>query len=352
MGKFFLEVVQDRAGGYSANMRLDGIPVKGLPENVDYNALRDAIRVKTGVEILKHKDMIFQQDGRKNYAYIDTTQYRGEGKDCRVTLDEIKQGWEPKFDIARITVYKDAIGIRDDNDNLTEIEVPKKWLKDKLKADGIEDFEQWRNEYTADDTDDIARKALDEDVILFCSDKNFVKDNLYERAAMLVDEILSRPNGDDLMFLSNIVYSLSAEDLELSRDEVLRLTERLNDASALSDVAVLTAERVDAVRCLLTSGIGAERSPGLPSISPGDAKKLLLTCDLGVFVNLVDQIALDNQKFYAPDIKDLIGSDLRMVENAIAKVISDKPALEDVIKSAEKQVESRSAKELSSSLER
>lgn len=97
MGKFFIEVVQDFDGTYYANMVLNGCPVRGLPENVDYNTLREGIRQKTGVEILKRKDMKFQQFGRKNYAYIDATQYRGEGKDCRVTLDEMRSGWKPDF---------------------------------------------------------------------------------------------------------------------------------------------------------------------------------------------------------------------------------------------------------------
>lgn len=92
---FFLEVVQDFDGSYYANMLLGGKRVEGLPEHVNYNELRDAIRQKTGVVILQRKDMKFQQSGRKKFAYIDATQER---KDCRVTLDEMKQGWKPKFD--------------------------------------------------------------------------------------------------------------------------------------------------------------------------------------------------------------------------------------------------------------
>jgi len=97
MSKFFIEVVQDFDGTYYANMVVSGSPVRGLKEHVDYNTLREDIKVKTGIEILKKKDMFFQQCGRKKYAYIDATQYRGEGKDCRVTLDEMRSGWKPDF---------------------------------------------------------------------------------------------------------------------------------------------------------------------------------------------------------------------------------------------------------------
>lgn len=108
MSKWFLEVVQDFDGSYYANLTVDGVLVDGLPEYVDYNTLKNAIKAKTGIEILKKKDMIFQQDGRKKYAYIDATQYRGEGKDCRITFDEIKNGWKPKFDTDTLSMDNDA----------------------------------------------------------------------------------------------------------------------------------------------------------------------------------------------------------------------------------------------------
>jgi len=94
MSKFFVEVVQDRDGKYYANMIVDGKPVTGLPDHVDYNTLLEGIRQQTGVVILKHKDMKFEQFGGKKYAYIDNTQFR---KDCRVTGREIRAGWRPNF---------------------------------------------------------------------------------------------------------------------------------------------------------------------------------------------------------------------------------------------------------------
>lgn len=92
--KWFLEVVRDQDGTYYANMILGGKRVEGLPVHVNYNTLREAIRQKTGVEILKKRHMKFQQSGYKKYAYLDNTQER---KDCRVTLNEMNQGWKPDF---------------------------------------------------------------------------------------------------------------------------------------------------------------------------------------------------------------------------------------------------------------
>lgn len=95
MSKFTCEVVQDFDGTYYANMYVDNIYIEGLPEYVDYNTLKEAIKNKTGVQILKRKDMIFERLGRKKYALIDATQYRGEGTDCRVRVEELIKGWKP-----------------------------------------------------------------------------------------------------------------------------------------------------------------------------------------------------------------------------------------------------------------
>ena len=62
-----------------------------------------------------------------------------------------------------ITIYKDILGI-DDWDNLTSICIPKDQLETKLRANG-ETLDEWLNEYTADDTDSLARDALIENMV-------------------------------------------------------------------------------------------------------------------------------------------------------------------------------------------
>jgi len=81
-----------------------------------------------------------------------------------------------------ITVYKDALGIEDNHDNLTEISVPIDWLIDQIKTDDFSP-EEWLNEYTADDTVHIAANALADGVILGYSDKEIAA-ILNERAVI------------------------------------------------------------------------------------------------------------------------------------------------------------------------
>ena len=59
--KWFLEVVQDFDGSYYANLTVNAMPVKGLPEYVDYNTLKKAIKEKTGIDIPNKGDMIFSK---------------------------------------------------------------------------------------------------------------------------------------------------------------------------------------------------------------------------------------------------------------------------------------------------
>lgn len=85
--------------GYRAILEIGGYTVEDLPEYVGYNELRNVIKRATGIEILRRKDMIFEKlSDFEQIATIDNTQYRGEGKDCRVRLVERQNGWKPKWD--------------------------------------------------------------------------------------------------------------------------------------------------------------------------------------------------------------------------------------------------------------
>ena len=95
--KWCAEIVQDCDGRYYANLTINGELVKGLPEYVDYGTLREAISAKTGIVIPLQNHLPRQywvKIGRKKYAYIDATRQR---EDCRVTLEEINNGWKPDF---------------------------------------------------------------------------------------------------------------------------------------------------------------------------------------------------------------------------------------------------------------
>lgn len=99
--KWTLTVIQSN-GKYRAIMLMDNKEVEDLPAEVNYKTLKEAIKLKTGVEILKRKDMIFEKlSDFENVATIDATQYRGEGKDCRVTMEDRKNGWQPCWEYKR-----------------------------------------------------------------------------------------------------------------------------------------------------------------------------------------------------------------------------------------------------------
>lgn len=82
-----------------------------------------------------------------------------------------KYDWDLMRDTIWISVYKDTLGYEDDYNNVTEICVPREWLTNFLNNAGI-DLRTWKDEYTCDDTIDIADKAKAEGVILDCSDYN------------------------------------------------------------------------------------------------------------------------------------------------------------------------------------
>lgn len=96
MSKWFIEIVKDFNGVYYCNLTVAGELIKELPEYVDYNTLKEAIRLKTGIKILPRNKLVWQKDGRKSYAYIDATQPCKNG--CVVTLEEIKAGHKPNWD--------------------------------------------------------------------------------------------------------------------------------------------------------------------------------------------------------------------------------------------------------------
>lgn len=95
--KWTCTIIQSN-GKYRAIMERGGKSVEDLPSEVDYRTLKEAIRLKTGVEILKRKDMIFERlSDFEKIATIDATQHR-ENRDCRVTMKDRKNGWKPCWD--------------------------------------------------------------------------------------------------------------------------------------------------------------------------------------------------------------------------------------------------------------
>lgn len=103
-----------------------------------------------------------------------------------------------------ICVYKDTLAPHADVDNLVNIELPADWLYKVLRAEGEEDIEAWFGEYTADSTEAIARKAIEDGVILGCDDEYVMNSILFRKenpelinAAEKVEEFLDSFNGHE-----------------------------------------------------------------------------------------------------------------------------------------------------------
>lgn len=99
--KHFVEFVQDFDGTYYANVWMlkkgDSAPtlLEGLPQNVSWKKLTEAIRNATGICFPFRKDFIWQSMDRKKYAYCDATQPTPNG--CVVTLAQVQRGHKPDF---------------------------------------------------------------------------------------------------------------------------------------------------------------------------------------------------------------------------------------------------------------
>lgn len=160
---------------------------------------------------------------------------------------------------------------------------------------------------------------------------------LVDRAVKVVDDVLSLPNGSDLMYVGGIYYSLSLCELDkpLSNEELVKLTERVFEASGSSVVPVLTAERVDAVRFMLEYGVSADRSPELVSVTADQARGLLLSCDLEVFTDLVDAVAVDGHGYYDQDLNIYNSELLDRVNSVLSDVLDKQLSLDDVVQNAE-----------------
>ena len=94
MNKWTCTIIQNTdSGKYHADMLIDNKNVDGIPFDVDYKTLTEAIKRVTGISILKRKEMIFERlSDFEKIATLDNTQCRN---DCRVTVEERIRGWMP-----------------------------------------------------------------------------------------------------------------------------------------------------------------------------------------------------------------------------------------------------------------
>ncbi len=176
-----------------------------------------------------------------------------------------------------------------------------------------------------------------------------------EQAMTVLDQIMNQPNGNELFYIANILYMLQQDETPLDREEQLAMARRMLDVSNFSVVPLLTAERVDAVCTLLNNGITNRRSPEFPEATPEQMKKLLFMCDIDVFAEIIETVAVDNQKFYGPDneYSEYAIEQREKAINAIQNVarfedidITDRKAVEQEVWSLLERAERKSQRKL------
>ncbi|WP_252241620.1 hypothetical protein [Clostridium sp. ZBS18] len=97
MARWYCKVIKDNDNKYYANMEVEGKTID-LPIGVNYKKLKEEIKNKTGIDILKCKDMIFEKIScNEKIATIDCTRYRNNG-DCRIRIEELITGWKPSWE--------------------------------------------------------------------------------------------------------------------------------------------------------------------------------------------------------------------------------------------------------------
>lgn len=118
----------------------------------------------TIVEELRNKKSVYNRDlldrAANTIERLDTENKRYRRKEL-----------EASPDVTWICVYKDTLGFREGDDNLTMVCLPTRWLKSALKSEGVLGFEPWLESYTADETESIIIKAMREGVIVDFDDE-------------------------------------------------------------------------------------------------------------------------------------------------------------------------------------
>lgn len=115
MNRWFCKIIRNSENKYYAVMEIEGKQVQGLAKNVDYRTLSKSIENKTGITILKCKDMIFEKlSATEKVATIDCTQSRNG--DCRVTMKELLNGWKLAWEKQNIEEIKEESNITISNE--------------------------------------------------------------------------------------------------------------------------------------------------------------------------------------------------------------------------------------------
>lgn len=111
---------------------------------------------------------------------------------------------------------------------------------------------------------------------------------------------------------------------QLPEEELIVLAEKLHDLGSYSDAGFLNEEYLDAACYLLSYGVEKNHCPDFPEVDASATKGYLLSADMDVFSTLIETIALNNQKYYAPDNRYSLAH-----EHQLQKISSDLQCVAD-----------------------
>ena len=157
-------------------------------------------------------------------------------------------------ELVSVLVYKDTLGYYDEEDNLAEILVPKQWLKEVLRAEEQLPYSQWADAYTADDTEGVAAKALNDRVIQGCTGIDLLTDgakvewhhDLYEVVGIYDGKVyLQHVNNDAHAEVAIERFVKDAELVSEAQISKSTLDVQIAAAAAKGDVKPVSANEPD-----------------------------------------------------------------------------------------------------------
>lgn len=154
-------------------------------------------------------------------------------------------------------------------------------------------------------------------------------------------ESMQKEAPDDFRLAYDMLYLKGELDLEppLTNGELYTLASRTYEASLNSNSCYLHAERVEAIRVLMEFGTEAPRRiEGVPAMDADKMRSFLQSCDMDVFITLVDCVSEENERFYGTDNIDLqspyYADDLSALKTALTSALEQRPSLSAQISNA------------------
>ena len=94
---FFAEITKKEHEGYYAVIKTSPMFEMSFTGIATYKLLCEAVNNILAIRLPRYKSLLWSQKNHTRYAYVDATQYLGEGRGCSVSLKEMESGHAPKW---------------------------------------------------------------------------------------------------------------------------------------------------------------------------------------------------------------------------------------------------------------